>query len=130
LIGTYGLDSRGNGARLLVLEETRRRLIELLAGLPGIWIENKRTCFTVHYRQAPPGAVRAAGRIVRETLSSRLRIMPGKKVWEVLPRDAPGKGSAVLRLLQGMPRGTLAIYAGDDTSDEDAFTALAKRRRG
>ena len=53
-----------------------------------------------------------------------LRVLPGKKVWEVLPAEVLGKGAAVLALVAQLPQPALAVYVGDDASDESAFRAL------
>jgi trehalose-phosphatase len=50
-------------------------------------------------------------------------VLNGKKVWEVLPRQIPGKGPAMKRLMADSPRSALA-YIGDDEPDEPAFAAL------
>jgi trehalose-6-phosphatase len=42
----------------------------------------------------------------------------------VLPNEIPGKGAATLDLLRKLPRGTPAIYIGDDGTDESAFREL------
>jgi trehalose 6-phosphate phosphatase len=48
----------------------------------------------------------------------------GHKVWELLPRQISGKGSAVSALLSRLPHPALPIFVGDDTSDESAFKVL------
>ncbi len=99
-------------------------------GLRGIRVEDKGLSLVVHYRGASGGAARRAGAITREVLellSPELRLLPGKKIREVLPRAVEGKGAAVRRVLAGLPRPVLPIYVGDDTTDEPAFEAL---RRG
>lgn len=40
------------------------------------------------------------------------------------------KGSAVETILTEMGRGTAAVYAGDDLTDEDAFRAIKGRGLG
>ena len=60
-----------------------------LAGLRGIEIEDKRLSFAVHYRGARPPAIEAASRVVADIAAAsndKLRILCGKKVWELLPR--------------------------------------------
>jgi trehalose-phosphatase len=42
----------------------------------------------------------------------------------VLPREFPGKGVAVLELLARLPEKKIAIYFGDDETDEEAFSVL------
>jgi trehalose 6-phosphate phosphatase len=98
-----------------------------LAGLRGIEIENKHLSFAVHYRGARQSAVEAASRVVAEivaTANDKLRILCGKMVWEVLPREFPGKGVAVLQLFAPLPEKKIAIYFGDDETDEEAFAVL------
>jgi trehalose-phosphatase len=98
-----------------------------LAGLRGIEIEDKHLSFAVHYRGARQPAIEAASRVVADivaTTNDKLRVLSGKKVWEVLPREFPGKGTAVLELLARMPKKKIAIYFGDDETDEEAFTVL------
>ena len=48
------------------------------------------------------------------------RLIPGKKVLNVLPRDFPNKGDAIRSLLARLGLGA-ALYLGDDVTDEDAF---------
>jgi trehalose-phosphatase len=98
-----------------------------LAGLRGIEIEDKHLSFAVHYRGARQPAIEAASRVVAEIVAStndKLRVLSGKKVWEVLPREFPGKGTAVLELFARLPEKKIAIYFGDDETDEEAFTVL------
>ena len=98
-----------------------------LAGLRGIEIEDKHLSFAVHYRGARQPTTEAASRVVGDivaTSNDKLRILSGKKVWEVLPREFPGKGVAVLELLARLPEKKIAIYFGDDETDEEAFSVL------
>jgi trehalose-phosphatase len=106
-----------------------RALAGRLGRLPNIWLENKRLSFVIHHRGATAGTVQQARRILQDVLKPlkpALRVLPGKKVWEVLPAGAPGKGAAVADVMKGLPTGTLPIYLGDDTTDESAFAALRK----
>jgi trehalose 6-phosphate phosphatase len=98
-----------------------------LASLRGIEIEDKRLSFAVHYRGARPPAIESASRVVADIVASsgdKLRILCGKKVWELLPREFPGKGFAVLQLFARLPEKKIAIYFGDDETDEEAFSVL------
>ena len=110
-----------------VLTDAKRQLAARLETLPGAWIEDKGLSFTFHYRGASNGTFRRARREVHK-LSERfrpdLRVLPGKKVWEVLPAEVQGKGAAVLALVAQFPQPALAVYVGDDASDESAFRAL------
>jgi trehalose-phosphatase len=98
-----------------------------LAALRGIEIEDKHLSFAVHYRGARQPAIEAASHVVADIVASannKLRVLSGKKVWEVLPREFPGKGTAVLELFARLPETKIAIYFGDDETDEEAFTVL------
>lgn len=130
-MGQHGMELEP--ARTRIAPEARHALVlarravgSSLHGFPGVWVEDKGACFAVHYRGAKPAVVYQAGAAVRRMLDPMpkgLRILAGKKVWEVLPRRA-GKGVAMresLKKLQGRP---LVIFAGDDTTDEEAFGVL------
>jgi len=113
-----------------VLEQAKLLLKKQLGSLAGIRLEDKGISFAVHYRGATGSAARRAAVLLRKTLrpfGTQLHVLKGKKVWEVLPPEVQGKGRAVRLLLAELPRGTLPIYIGDDTTDESAFAEL---RRG
>ena len=111
------------------LQEARRLLKERLNGLRGIRLEDKPISLAVHYRGATALMARRTSAILRRTLKpfgSHLRIMKGKKVWEILPPEVEGKGRAVRLILEKLPKGTLPIYLGDDTTDEAAFSEIPR----
>lgn len=97
---------------------------------PGIRVEDKGICFGIHYRNARKPAVEQAHALVQEVLA-RLgpdyKLLAGKKIWEIYPKDMGSKGLAAKDLLLQIPGRKLVIYAGDDTTDETAFALL---RRG
>jgi HAD superfamily hydrolase (TIGR01484 family) len=116
-----------------LIERVAASLRRDLATVPGAEVEAKRYTVAVHYRRVP-GAV--AGQ-------PRLTVAEGKKVFEVRPSLDWDKGRALLHLLAvlGLDGGgaagtgsaphsvqeTVAVYVGDDVTDEDAFRALAGR---
>jgi trehalose 6-phosphate phosphatase len=102
----------------------RRRLEGALAGVPGIHFEDKRSTLAIHYGLSRTW--RAAERAVYEAANQLegTRIIPGKKVLNVLPHDFPSKGDAVRALLARLGCDA-ALYAGDDVTDEDAFAVGA-----
>ena len=106
-----------------------RELGPAVARTPGAELEDKRWTMTLHFRRvADPAAVdvlRAAARAAAGAHGLELR--EGKKVLELRPPVRVDKGVASLRLAADL--GALApaaslFYAGDDTTDEDAFRAL------
>ena len=131
-VGLHGAERAGEttvpsiAARQMV-ESALKTAQTGLAGLRGIEIEDKRLSFAVHYRGARPPAIQKASRVVADIVAAsndKLRILYGKKVWELLPREFPGKGAAVLELFALLPEKKIAIYFGDDETDEEAFSVL------
>lgn len=109
------------------IEAARQLLSRGLSSFPEIWIEDKGLCLVLHYRRAPASAVRRARPLVRAILKvfdDDLRLMNGNKIWEVLSREVKGKGEAVRAVLGELSGSPLAVYLGDDTTDEAAFAAL------
>ena len=60
-----------------------------------------------------------------ESLTSGPRIIPGKFVFNLLPRQAPHKGMAVMELLN-KTNTKYVFYIGDDDTDEDVFSLPSK----
>lgn len=112
-----------------ILDAAESALREALEGLEGVVVERKSFSLAVHHRRAAAGAEA----LVRETLSRVLAAQPrlafsaGKKVFDVKPRVDWDKGRATLALARRFGADRLPVYVGDDTTDEDAFRALAGR---
>lgn len=131
--GLHGWEGEGGipwnpGSRQKLLA-ARRLLSENIGGFPGIWIEDKQASLVLHYRGASNSAARraiTAARKIAADVEPPLTILAGKKILELMTPELEGKGAAVRRLAGGCGNGTLAIYAGDDTTDESAFAALKK----
>jgi len=133
-MGLYGWESNGNKRiPFPVRVALVRTLVSLLAELPsypGVWIEPKRSSFSVHLL----GASAETQRRVRQQVQKRvkplrktLRVMTNLRDVEVAPVSIGDKGLAVRKIL-GEPamRGALPIYFGDDFSDEPGFVAAQK----
>jgi len=92
--------------------------------IPGARLETKGPVLALHYRQAPEaesaiGDMLAAAGLPAEGYS----LQNGKFVFEAKPEGA-NKGRALARLMQRAPfAGRRAVMIGDDTTDEDAFSA-------
>jgi alpha,alpha-trehalase len=143
--GSHGFDLAGPAGWRETVEKGRAFLPALaaaaealeaaLAPVPGARVERKRFSLAVHDRQVAAGdegRVEAAVRAAIED-APRLKASRGKKVWDVKPRVEWNKGYAVLALLEELRldrADVLPIYLGDDTTDEDAFRALAGRGLG
>jgi trehalose 6-phosphate phosphatase len=108
-----------------VLRKVRRfrdLLERRLSGLPGVVVEDKAYSIAVHYRASPDKrAARAALRAAAEHLAGA-RLIPGKQVLNVVPREAPHKGVALVDARDRLGCETV-LYVGDDDTDEDAFAS-------
>lgn len=127
VIGNHGLEpGRGTARFARLTRAARRQLGRALAAVPGIEIEDKRYSLAIHYRRARARvtARRAIHRAVAK-LSVPVRIIPGKRVVNVVPEGATDKGGAV-RGLRARERAAAVIYAGDDITDEDVFALDAR----
>jgi alpha,alpha-trehalase len=141
--GSHGFDiegPRGSSLRCEIepgLASEVQRATEALrgrtAGIPGALVEDKRFSVAVHYRLVAEAQVPELERIVDEVLPChpRLKKAHGKKVFELRPAIDWDKGKA-LRWLQEASglQAALPIYIGDDTTDEDAFAAIAGQGLG
>lgn len=135
-VGNHGLEIetrdlcfREPQAEALRLELKRLvlRLELLLADTSGIEIEEKGLSVAVHYRRVHPTIQSWVETSVYETVGKSQVLMPvaGKMVIDIRPRLAWNKGSAVKWILDRLSQhDVLPIYIGDDTTDEDAFSAL------
>jgi len=87
--------------------------------------ERKQYSAAFHYRTADDerAAVESLRGIEHKALELGLRARWGRKVLEILPPVAANKGTAVRSLLaeRGLRR---ALYAGDDSTDLEAFRGL------
>lgn len=109
------------------LREVMRWLQDQVCNLAGIKVQDKGICFGVHYRTARNSAIREAKALVEKALrrlGPDFRLMAGKKIWEIYPQEMGSKGKAAQDLLRQLPGRKLALYAGDDTTDETAFALL------
>ncbi|MFN8105992.1 MAG: trehalose-phosphatase [Acidimicrobiia bacterium] len=104
-------------------------LEDRLASIPHAWVERKRFATAAHYRQVDATLWPAVAEAVDATLAGhpRLRRTGGKCIYELRPDVDWDKGRALWWLFDraGLDRsGTVALYLGDDLTDEDAFAAL------
>ena len=141
--GSHGFDIAGpRGVRkqvaaefLPILDAAEKELGEKLAGMAGVLLERKRFSVAAHYRQADESGVIKVTRAVNEAIARHreLRMITGKKVYELQPDIDWNKGRAVAWLLETLgleqPE-VLPLYIGDDHTDEDAFRVLQQRGVG
>jgi trehalose 6-phosphate phosphatase len=92
---------------------------------PGLLLEKKRGAIALHYRLRPELESLCVSLV--EDVAARLPdvvMTRGKKVIETRLHKAT-KGTAISDFLKEPPfRGRVPFFAGDDVTDEDAFTAV------
>jgi trehalose 6-phosphate phosphatase len=126
LVGVDGVRYVGvHGLELAPEAEQWRGPLREFASAAGWPVEDKGLAVVFHYRGAEDEAA-ALAELERIALQARelgLNATFGRKVLEVRPPVAADKGTAVHALLaeRGLRR---ALYAGDDTTDLDAFRGL------
>jgi trehalose-phosphatase len=107
----------------------RRQLEQQIGSRPGILLEEKGAAIACHYRLAArDDAQRARDAVIALARSYQRRgvsltFIDGHEVTEIRPIDA-NKGKAVCALLSSRSPAPLALYIGDDRTDEDAFRQL------
>jgi trehalose 6-phosphate phosphatase len=126
LVGIDGIEYVGNHG-LELHPEADRAAAAIAAFRAGLArpVEDKRLSLSLHYREADDEE--AARRELEEVAASAATagLVPrwGRKVLEIRPPLEADKGTAVQALIarSGARRG---LYAGDDTTDLDAFAGL------
>lgn len=132
VVGVTGLRIVGeHGLELAPEADAWSDRIRSFADATGLPAERKRLTVTYHFRGA---ADELAARAELQEVAARAEaagLVPrfGRKVLEIRPPVAADKGTAVRALLAeaGLRR---AVYAGDDTTDLDAFEALSDLELG
>jgi trehalose 6-phosphate phosphatase len=118
-VGNHGLELEPAAG------EWAEKLQRFLAATAWPQTEDKHQSAALHYRDAEDEAAarRALDEIAARAEQQGFRTRYGRKVLEILPPIDANKGTAVRRLLaeRDLRR---ALYAGDDTTDIDAFRAL------
>jgi trehalose 6-phosphate phosphatase len=123
-VGNHGLELEPSA------DEWSARLARLLAEVDWPRIENKELTAALHYRGLDEDeARRTLDAIAKRARRAGFVARYGRKVLELVPPLEADKGTAVRRLLEerGLER---ALYAGDDTTDLDAFAAVERLELG
>ena len=123
-VGNHGLELEPDAARWV------ERLDEFLATVAWPQVENKGLTAALHYRSLDNGAARRdLDAIAERARAAGFVARHGRKVLEIIPPLEANKGTAVRRLLEERKL-ERALYAGDDTTDLDAFAAVARLELG
>lgn len=104
-------------------QEWENQLEFLLPDMPGrgIALEAKGETVALHYRQAiDPIKAQESILAAISCLTPPPRVVSGIYVENIVPQNAPHKGEA-LEALMAYQACSLAIFVGDDVTDEDVF---------
>lgn len=119
-----------------MMNEVYRILVDVTKDIRGAFVENHKFSTSVHYRNVNEKSWHIIAQRVHDVLKGypRLRLTHGRKVLEVRPVINWDKGKAVEFLLESLGLSNsddvLAIYIGDDRTDEDAFKVLREGKHG
>lgn len=131
--GSHGFEIAGGGLDYLhpvtaemeaLLPRVADEIEAGLAGVDGVQVERKRVSLAVHERRVGGDEGRARVAKVTRDVATRygLRCKTGKEVFELGPDVDWHKG----RALQEIAGGRVAMYVGDDVTDEDAFATIGE----
>jgi trehalose 6-phosphate phosphatase len=102
-------------------QRAREQLERALSRCQGVEVEDKQFSLAIHYRSA------RQKRQTRQAISSAvaaldvpMRSIAGKLVVNIVPARAPNKGDALLELRKA-EGADIALFVGDDVTDEDVF---------
>ncbi len=133
LIGSHGAEVwMGPGSAQLELDAAQRELLadvgrvlgEIVEAAPGTLLEDKPAGVVLHTRLAADDVAEDAVAAARALLQDRpgVFLKAGNRVLETsVVHASKGEGISFLRQATGA---TALVFAGDDTTDEDAFGRL------
>lgn len=141
--GSHGFDIKGPGGFTMIhpvakktiplVSEIIEQLKQTLQDMEGVLIEEKKFSVAVHYRNLKKQENLA---FIEKTVNhiiqkhDQLRLLKGKKVFEILPNIDWDKGKAVRWIMNALEipwDKTSVFYIGDDTTDEYAFRTVVTR---
>ena len=142
--GSHGFDIEGPQFSMIkpevekivpIIAQIIEQLNKKLGSIEGILIEDKKFSVGVHYRLADELVVPKVKAFCDDIIknNSSLRLMEGKKVFEIMPAIDWNKGKAIRWIMQALKiewSDTSVVYIGDDTTDEDAFRVVRSRGTG
>lgn len=107
------------------LQDVQRVAQALASEHAGLRVEVKSAAVALHYRHAPhlqELCLNAMAEVARRTAG--VELIHGKFVFEVKPATV-SKGSAISSFMAQVPfAGRVAVFAGDDTTDESGFAVI------
>ncbi|MFH1665526.1 MAG: trehalose-phosphatase [Candidatus Omnitrophota bacterium] len=142
--GNHGLEIKGPGMGFIfpgalaaggAIRKISRKLKAGYRKFNGVIVEDKGFTVSVHFRMAKPSEIKDITNVFEEVTGPyraerSIAVTSGKKVLEVRPPVDWDKGKAVGYMVASKKKElkgkVLAVYIGDDRTDEDAFRAIGK----
>ncbi len=140
LVGSHGIEIRlDHAGDTVTLDTTEIHQVSVLNDVLGevadsfdqVWLEKKPAGFALHTRLATDHNSRVAHLVALSEATAEienLKVRRGKDVLEFSVRGET-KGDA-LEYLRAYTSASAVFYAGDDVTDEDAFSALGSNDLG
>ncbi|WPU66782.1 trehalose-phosphatase [Peredibacter starrii] len=137
--GCHGYDISGPGCFHFQIEEAEEASSEMNEAIkqieshadkyPGLSIERKKYFTAIHYRNVDSSLHQSLKNEINDLVKSfkKLEVRRGKMVFDLAPKLKWNKGEAVKKLCEVLdmaPGKTVAVYIGDDLTDEDVFCEL------
>jgi len=141
--GSHGFDIKGPGGFSMIhpvaektiplVSEIIEQLKDKFLHIEGALVEEKKFSVAAHYRKVKN---QKDLKFIEESVNSivqkhdELRLLKGKKVFEILPNIDWDKGKAIRWIMNALEipwDTTSAFYIGDDTTDEYAFRTIITR---
>ncbi len=142
--GSHGFDIAGPRFSMIhpkaeelipAILEITKQISKEIGNIPGILIEEKKFSIAVHYRLVDVHNLPKIKTVINNIIRNHkaLRLMSGKKVFEILPDIDWGKGRAIRWIMEALKISwteASVVYIGDDITDEDAFRIIRTRGIG
>lgn len=116
------------------IQEIMIKIKKQLFPIEGVILQQKEYSTSIHYRRVESSDLPSFRNKVKSILtpylqSGRVKIFPGKKVYEIKPPVEWDKGKAVEKIIAELKsKNNLSdlspLYIGDDVTDEDAFRSV------
>lgn len=119
----------------VTLKKIHRQLDQVAHKFKGVLIENKNLAISFHYRLASKLQVPAIKSLFKKILKPYVKdelisTVAGKMVFDIRPKANWHKGSfaklVIREILKKTKTTPIAIFIGDDVTDEDVFQTLKK----
>ncbi len=113
------------------IQTLSQKIRRWLPQFSGTELENKHLSLSLHYRRVrKKSAIKKLESFLKKEMSpygDHLRVVHGKKLFDVRPKIAWDKGDAILHLIKQLGPSWKACFIGDDVTDEEAFHTLNQK---